>query len=153
MVDLLSITKELMLDLQANIRAELEAQGHKLSGKLIESVTFTIEQQGTSYVANMYMEGYGLILETGVPANRIPFGRKTGAKISKYIQALIGYFQKRGFGGESKSMAFRTARAQKREGMPTRASYRFSRNGRRTGAIRETLGSAQNRITAKPAGS
>jgi hypothetical protein len=46
----------------------------------------------------------------------------------------------RGLGSrEALSAAFATAKKHKREGMPSRGSYAFSSNGRRTGFVKNTL--------------
>ena len=93
------------------------------------------------------MQDYGLFVERGVRANRIPYGRYSGRKTSKYIQGLIRFFKLKGKSEkESKRLAFMTANAHKREGMPTRASYRFSRNGRRVGAVRYVLDNKMNLV-------
>ena len=50
------------------------------------------------------------------------------------------FFEKRGLQGrEAIGAAFATARVQKREGMPTVGSYRFSSNGQRKGFASTTL--------------
>ena len=90
----------------------------------------------------MYFADYGVFIELGVPADRIPYtpgGPRRGGK-SKYIQALISYFQLRGLSTrDANRAAFATATKHSREGMPTRGSYQYSRTGQRTGFVQKVL--------------
>jgi hypothetical protein len=118
------------------LQKELEAQGHKATGRLVESaeLKYAIETS-TQLVAEIYFEDYWEVVNDGVRASRIPYrGQRSGGK-SKYIEALIAWAQvvKPGLTlSEAKSFAFAVANKHKEEGMPTRGSYRFSSNGRRT---------------------
>ena len=137
--------EDAMKHLQKELRKELKEQGHYLTGALHDSIEYRIFLRGaTVVVAEMMALDYGVILEVGVPAGRIPYsGTRRGwasGGTSKYIQGLIKFFQKRGLGErEAMSAAFATANVQRREGMPTNGSFAFSANGRRTGFVSETL--------------
>lgn len=110
-------------------------QGHFNTGAGIRSIDFRIERDGTSLVGIVEFHFYMAYLNTGIPASRIPFQRGSGRKSSKYIDALVDYFRKKGLSPkDSKRAAFATATVHKKEGMPTRASRRFSKTGKRTGA-------------------
>lgn len=123
-----------MKRLQTDMRGELKAQGHNLTGRLSESLEYEIEVQGDVIVATMECEDYGLSIEFGVPASRIPYTPGGGGGTSKYIQGLIRFWNLRGVTGrEGVRAAFATAAKHKREGMPTRSSYAFSSTGARTG--------------------
>lgn len=132
-----------MKHLQKQLRTELKDQGHYLTGALHDSIQYRITKRGSTVViAEMYALDYALIMEFGVAPSRIPFSGRGGASggVSKYIQGLVTFFQKRGLGErEALSAAFATANVQKREGMPTNDSFAFSSNGRRTGFVSETL--------------
>lgn len=123
------------------LREEFDAQGHKLTGKLSKSLSYEIIESKNKLIGLVKAEDYALVLEFGVPASRIPYGgRGTKGRTSKYIQGLIRFFTLLGkTGRESVSAAFRTAKVQKREGSPTRGSYRYTRNTWRTDAISKTL--------------
>lgn len=121
-----------------DLALELRDQGHKLTGGLIRSLEYKVRRTANEVLIDFFSAPYGRILNTGVPARKIPFspGAPRG-KTSKYIEGLIRYAKKR-FGFSKKQAtrrAFQIANAHKREGMPTRGSYRFSKNGRRTGWI------------------
>lgn len=139
--DITPIISDVMEILQTELRKNAEAQGHSLTGKLSESIEFEILEDGEEVIGRMFAEDYGAFLEVGVRADRIPFSGKTGAGgTSLYIQGLIDFWELRGLSGrEAVGAAFATAHVQAREGMPTRASGRFSSTGERTGFIRTTI--------------
>lgn len=125
--------KDAMQRLQEDLRKELKAQGHYLTGKLNDSIEYNIEVLPGIVRAEMEIEDYGIAMEFGVPASRIPY-TPGGGGTSKYIQGLIRFWNLRGVTGkEGIRAAFATARKHKREGMPTRSSYAFSTTGARTG--------------------
>jgi hypothetical protein len=137
-------------DLEAALKDELAKQGHVLSGKLRDSITFEVRIEGTKVIGVFLAENYGLILESGVPASKIPYSGRTGkGGTSKYIAGLVRFFELRG--KDSKTalrMAFATANKQRREGMPTRGAFRFTQNGRRINWIRQTLESKLSDVGA-----
>lgn len=132
---------EQMAELKKRLVAELDAQGHRITGNLEKSITYTVKAGGQTVVAEMTANTYGVYLEFGVKPERIPYGRGGGkGGKSKYIQGLVRFFQLRGLNDrEALGAAFATAKVQGREGMPTRGSFAFSSNNRRTAFIRETV--------------
>lgn len=130
---------------QELIRA-FKAQGHNNTGKAVKSIEEQILQSGDKVLVNILMNDYVNIVDTGVKASRIPYSPGSGRRRSKYIQALIKYFRSKGLGNESKSAAFATARKHKREGMPTRASRRFSQTGKRTGFLQVSASRSEERM-------
>jgi len=131
-------------------KTELKGQGHTLTGSLNNSFRFTITTLGDAIEASVYVADYAMILDKGVKKSRIPYGgrrKKSGAKTSKFIEALVGYWQKRGLSqAMAKRAAFATARKQKREGMPTRNSYSYSNNNRRKDWTKQALKSSKKDI-------
>lgn len=127
--------QDAMKRLQTDLRTELKAQGHYLTGRLHDSIEYEIEYSPGIVTATMECEDYGLSMEFGVPAQNIPYTPGSGSGgTSQYIQGLIRFWNLRGVTGrEGVRAAFATARKHKREGMPTRASYAFSTTGARTG--------------------
>jgi len=128
---------------------EWRRQGHFESGKIVEEIDYEIERDfgRTSLIAKMYP--YGIYIEKGVAAANIPFSPGSGVRKSKYIAALMSYAARRITGGDlvrAKSVAFAIAHKQKREGMPTRGSYRFSSTGKRTGWINDALEKNKDKI-------
>lgn len=134
---------EIISDLiKQDISTKLKEQGHNNTGSLLNSISYKITQTADSIITDFYMNNYGNIVDSGVKANRIPYRRGSGAKKSKYIDGLINYFQSKGLSdAESKRAAFATANVHKQEGMPTKASSRFSKTGERTGFITKVIDS------------
>ena len=152
MLDIQEDVAYVMSLLKLELKSKLEAQGHgsRNASKLIDSVEFDITASANILVAGMYLEDYYIFVERGVNASRIPYGgRGTGrGGTSKYIQALIRYWRlKRGLPEkEAKRAAFATANKHKEEGMPTRSSFRFSKDGTRLGFVESTLKTYESRV-------
>lgn len=127
------------------IKISFRMQGHRLTGGLEKSINYKVSLDGAGARVFILMEDYGVIQDQGVSAQNIPFGGGGSAKRSKYIQGLTEFAQKR-FSvdiKEAESIAFAIANVHKREGMHTRASNRFSKTGKRRGAIKEALDDTQ----------
>jgi len=136
------MAKQIAVLVEQRLKEEITAQGHKLTGKLLQSIEYKIERTGGDFQIAYEMEFYGLILDKGVKASRIPFGGTgTGAKTSKYIQGLTRYARLRFNVGakEALKIAFAIAHKQKKQGMPTKGSYLFSKTGKRTDFVGDTL--------------
>lgn len=130
-------------ELSGDIKKELIAQGHRLTGRLVESTEVVNDGKGVGIKMNFYIQ----YVNDGVKSVNIPFTRGSGRKSSKYIDALMDYFRKRGLGPEdSKRAAFATAMKHKKEGIPTKASKRFSSTGKRTGAVDIAIKRNENKI-------
>jgi len=130
-------------------RVELAEQGHKATGKGIRSIEPKAFFRGlNTLVGIIEANDYLMILDAGVPASRIPFSRPGGrGGTSAYIEGLIRWARvvKPGLSlRERRSFAFAVAQNQKKFGMPTPSSFRFSRNGRRTGWIKNSFLKADN---------
>lgn len=128
--------------LQAKMKDNLAVQGHVLTGKLRDSIVYQIEKTSTSTTARLLIEDYGIFVEYGVAAEKIPYsGRGKGrAAKSQYIEGLKIFFQRRGLADvEASRAAFATAEKHRRVGMPTPDSRRFSQTGSRTGFAKESV--------------
>lgn len=117
------------------------AQGHELTGSAVRDMETRVIKTAQGYTIEGYLNDYMAYLNTGVTAARIPYSPGSGARTSKYIQGLVRYAKMRmGVSDkEALSIAFAIASKHKREGMPTRASARYSRTGKRTGFVDEAL--------------
>lgn len=132
------------------LRKAFLAQGHNHTGSAAKSIEEVITFSRSSTAIDILMNDYATIVNTGVTANRIPYRRGSGQRSSKYIQALIQYFKVKGLGEkEARGAAFATATKHKREGMPTRASSRFSSTGKRTGFLEVSRAEADKRLTTE----
>jgi len=121
------------------VKLELAAQGHRLTGALIDSVTYQVKQTATGALIE------GLLLDYGIPVNT---GVRGGGKASKYIAGLKLFAKLRFRVNEREAtrIAFAIANKHKKEGMPTQASKRFSSTGKRTGAIQDGLSNVDDKI-------
>jgi len=149
-IQLKPIVNEVMLLLRERLRSEAAAQGHRLTGKLEDSIDFEITETESEAVGKMYAEDYGVFVEFGVKSGRIPYssggGRRGGT--SAYIQGLVSFWEHKGLSGrEALGAAFATAKVHEREGMPTRKSFAFSSTGQRTGFIKTTIDESMDDIT------
>jgi hypothetical protein len=120
---------------------EWKAQGHNLSGKAISEIeTVTKFQINELRITGLVLD-YMAINNSGVTANRIPYTPNSGRPPSKYIQGLIQYAKRRmgASDKEAKSIAFAIASKHKKEGMPTRASSKYSSTGKRTEFLETAL--------------
>ena len=127
------------------IKVSFRFQGHRLTGNLEKSIGYKVVLDSRGARILIVMEDYGVIQDQGISAQNIPFGGTGSSAKSKYIQGLADFAQKRFFVDikEATSIAFAIANVHKREGMQTRASSRFSRSGKRRGAIKEALDDTQ----------
>lgn len=132
--------RETLMVFVREIRNEIEQQGHVLTGKLLKSVRFDLQPNEYGYRGKIYWESYGSKLETGLKPFQVPSVFTRSRSPSEYLLGLIEFWQKRGLSGRSATKAaIATQRKHKREGMPTRASYRYSKNGARTGMVKRTV--------------
>ena len=102
-----------------------------------------IVNMGDSKELLIFMNDYGLTVNDGIKANKVPYspGSKRGGK-SRYIQGLIDFVKQKGLASgdkEAQSIAFAIAAVHKKEGIGTDKAKRFSKNGKRTGWIDDTL--------------
>ena len=110
---------------------EIVAQGHRLTGKMEESLDSKIFKKGKAEVMQGFAIEYTKWVNEGFPAASASF---------KQVPFLIEYFKKRGYEEkEAVSFAFATVKKWMKEGMPTQASKRFSSTGSRTNMIENSF--------------
>lgn len=117
---------------------ELAQQGHKATGNLIFSLEGKIDKADLDLlIGNILVLDYGIDVDTGTPASQVPTPADPSA-YRKYIMALLDWtfvVEPNIRLGERYRWVNGTAKAHAREGIPTKASVRFSKNGRRKGWI------------------
>ena len=123
------------------LRQQYRLQGHKLTGNLSRSITYKTQETKEGAKVLISMLDYGVITDQGVKPSRIPYGSKTSAKSSKYIQGLKEFAKKRFHASEKDALgiAFAIAKKHKKVGMSTPKSRKYSKTGRRKGAINFAL--------------
>ena len=125
--------------LNKKLVAELKDQGHYLTGALERSITgaFRVIEKSKETELNGYALVYAQDLETGQPSSgRLP----TVIELQKYFM-LRGLSQREALGA-----AINTAKKQAKEGMPTKASSRFSKTGERKHFIQRTWNENQQKV-------
>lgn len=127
-------TRNVVDFLITDLKRELIDQGHILTGALRDSIELvSLIKTKDSTEAIVMLERYYEALETGVPARSIKFQRGSGKGHSRYIDALVRFWEiKAGLSGdEALRAAFALATKHKKEGMPTQSSWKYSANKRR----------------------
>lgn len=131
-----SLLVKVNIILEKSFKNELKEQGHSNTGALENSINGVVTE--TELAGTIF--DYGHILNDGTDKDKIPFQSGSGAKSSRYIDGLIAFFISKGLGlKEATSAAFATAKVQKKEGMSTAASKRFSKNGKRQDFINDVI--------------
>lgn len=122
---------------------EWESQGHKMTGSITDTIEYVVKQETDRLTISGMMYFYGNIIAAGVKSGRIPYSGRTGrGGTSLYIKALQEYVKARMYitdEQKSLSIAFAIATEQKKQGMPTSGSYRFSYTGKRTDWVEEAF--------------
>lgn len=126
-----------------------EAQGHSLTHSLADTAKIEVAKLTNGVIGVLWLNDYWEVLNTGVTAENIPFDPGSGKSKSAYIDGLTEYFKLRlGVSeDEAKSFAFATAYKHLQEGMPTKASERFSQTGKRTGFLTDSVTENAGEIT------
>jgi hypothetical protein len=114
-------------------------QGRSLTGALVNSIDYSVNATVTSAFIEFTLLDYGMILNYGVPANRIPFSPGSGAKSSKYIDGLKMYAKLRFNANdkEAERIAFAIAHKHKKFGMPL---------DKKTGAVEEGIKESSDEV-------
>lgn len=114
-------------------------QGRTLTGALVNSIDYSVNATVTSAYIEFTLLDYGMILNYGVPANRIPYSPGSGAKSSKYIDGLKMYAKLRFNANdkEAERIAFAIARKHKKFGMPL---------DKKTGAVEKGLDKSKEEV-------
>lgn len=116
-------------------------QGRTLTGALVNSIDYSVNATVTSAYIEFTLLDYGMILNAGVPANRIPFSPGSGAKSSRYIDGLKMYAKLRFNANdkEAERIAFAIAHKHKKFGMPL---------DKKTGAVEKGLEESKDEVEA-----
>jgi len=114
-------------------------QGRTLTGALVNSIDYSVNATVTSAFIEFTLLDYGMILNYGLPANRIPFSPGSGAKSSKYIDGLKMYAKLRFNANdkEAERIAFAIAHKHKKFGMPL---------DKKTGAVEEGIKQSSDEV-------
>lgn len=128
--------------LKEEMRQQLKIANHIMTGDLVSSIESRILSTIEGRKIEIWLNDYGIALDQGVPADRIPFTEPSGrGGRSKYIEGLQRFAQlKLGVTDNRKSLgiAFAIARKHKKVGMPVKGPTQF---------IQKTLDATEDEIT------
>jgi hypothetical protein len=122
--------KQIDLHLQLDLKTELRAQGHYLTGALEQSIHSKQTTSGNKSVSEMEALDYADDLFEGVAPEHIDESNIAG--LIEYAKKRFGYS-----GNKAIKAAIAIARKHRKEGNPTKASYQFSSTGERLFANEE----------------
>lgn len=115
--------------LKEEMRQQLKIANHIMTGDLVESIESRILSTIEGRKIEIWLNSYGIALDQGVPADKIPFTEPSGrGGRSKYIEGLQRFAQlKLGVTDNRKSLgiAFAIARKHKKVGMPVKGPTQF----------------------------
>lgn len=122
-------------------------QGHRLTKSWENSLEYAVTQKADEIGIDISFNDYGQYVQSGVPASRIksPFAPARIKGLTDFAKQRFGVSRK-----EAERIAYAIASKHKREGMPTRASRRFSRapGNKRTGFIDQAIVEMEPKIEA-----
>lgn len=121
------------------LKDEYVAEGHNLTSTGLNSMQAGTESDATQITGYIKGEQYLVYVDSGVPAGKVKYPISVMIRFFK----LLGKDEK-----EAKRAAWATRAVHQREGIPSRGSYAFSSNGRRTGFIKAGLDTVKNQIKA-----
>lgn len=144
---LIKAAEDVMDYVRGVVRQELKDQGHENTGRLTREAEVKVKATGEIIKGLLFLNDYYVHLEYPLPADRVPYERGSGARSSKVVDALTRFFRTLGKSPEeAKSASFATLNKWKREGRPTKASFRFSKNGKRTGFLEASVQKIESEI-------
>lgn len=116
---------------------EVKDQGHVATGAGLKSIEGVITNKNLDRLVGAIMSNDYMVekVDPGVPASQVPI---SGSARRRYIDQLLDWAKTVKPGlvlSERIRFVQNTARVHPIEGIPTKASKRFARNGRRTGWI------------------
>lgn len=129
--------KRIDIELQNDLKKELRAQGHYLTGALEQSIQSQQISSGNKSVIEMSALDYADDLFEGVPPEHIDESNIAG--LIKYAEKRFGYS-----GKQAIKAAVAIARKHRKEGMPTKNSYNYSSTGERLFANEEAFDKNQS---------
>lgn len=105
------------------LKNEVLEQGHKDTGKLINSMNYDIIEKGNIIEVMFTYAFYGRFVNDGVPASKVRYG----------IEIIIDWAKRKGIIKSKKDygIAYAIKATHQKQGIPSKGSFKFSKNGRR----------------------
>ena len=118
--------ENIVLNIENELRKELEDQGHVAFGNLLESISSTINYQSDFTQIKFYALEYGKYVNNGLESTDIRYIPLDG-NFEEWIKLRFGVTEEKAI----KSIYFAIHKVWFKEGRPTDGSYKYSNNGRR----------------------
>jgi hypothetical protein len=138
-----TLSKEIAEIVLLSVKNEFIAQGHNMTGTLLDSIKYEIQTEANSAIIEYSLLDYGMIQNYGVKNYEIkkPFARPR-------IEGLIKFVKNRMFktGKEAEAIAFAIANKHKTVGMPTPESLKYSKTGSRRNWVTDGIKQANPKI-------
>lgn len=117
-----------------SIIAEFSAQGHVDTGGALSQIKTEVKTTPDGIVGRIYGPKYLVYVNAGVKGNRVRYP----------IKVMVQFFRRRGLSERAAtSAAWATRAVHQRSQMPTLASLRFSKTGKRTQFVNEGYKNAE----------
>ena len=110
----------------------LDDQGHRATGRLIDSLRSESFYQNGKIIGLQFMESYGRRVDTGLRPDQIPSLEDYQRDYPSWVRTVKPGLSET----EVERFIYNIWRKHKREGMPTESSKRFSKTGKRTDWIK-----------------
>jgi hypothetical protein len=131
-LDLIAAMNTALNDAAVDLLIELDAQGHRNTGALEKSIKVDVKLEGRKIVGEVSGLDYIDYIN-----RRTRHSRVAGAQVA----GLFQWWKAKGLSDkDARSAAFATAVNQVKYGSPTPGAFRYTTNGKRTGAIQAAFG-------------
>lgn len=116
-------------------------QGHVMTGDLIDTINYKIQQTDIGGRIDFYLNDYGMYQNFGVTPSQIkkPFARPRIEGLQRFAKIKLGISNDK----EALRVAFAIAKKQSVEGMPTKNSRS---QGKKTGAINDAIKDSEKEV-------
>jgi hypothetical protein len=109
-------------------------QGHRASGVTVESIRSVMKVEGNKIIGIQYVKAAGIYQNYGVKAERFRIGWKRWKEVTyEWAKTVKPSLTDK----EIRTFQYFVWRKIKREGMPTKASAQYSKDGTRTGWVKK----------------
>ncbi len=116
-------------------------QGHVMTGDLIDTINYKIQETDIGGRIDFYLNDYGMYQNYGVTPSQIknPFARPRIEGLQRFAKIKLGISNDK----EALSVAFAIAKKHSVEGMPTKNSRS---QGKKTGAINDAIKDTEKEV-------
>ena len=112
------------------IKKEGEDQGHRDTGKMLDTLEIQVNEESGQVTGKLLAEGYGVFVQTGVRADRVNYP----------IEVMIRWWKRKGLGEKDATRAAWATRSNhKKYGIPSKGANAFSKTGKRINFVSDGI--------------